>query len=511
MQHLKFSFVLLLAFVLRPEASTANAGGHITADATWSADTILVTDTVWVDSSATLTVNPGTRVAFQGRYGIRVMGRLLAAGTAQDSIVFTAPDTTPNSAGGWTGIRFRDVAPQADTSKIAFCRIEYVRTFGSSLDGYGGGLFIHGTSKVTVLNSTLNSNIAVNGGAGICAWLASPVIKNNTIRNNATTAGTFSFGAGIFCMSASSLIEGNIIRHNQSSREGGGISCQGGAPRIINNLIQNNTAGNEGGGIRCNESSNATIIGNLIRANQAVDGGGVFCNRSPLRIYNNTIVGNSGTNGGGLRSESTMATVKNTIIWGNAGRQIVLGYLGSVRVDHSNVQGGATGTGNIDTLPGFADSASGDFSLLDASPCVNSGAHDTSGLGLPEFDLAGNPRVVGWSVDMGAYECPTATGVEPGLPAGYSLAQNHPNPFNPSTRIQITVPGPGKTARAGLQIYDMGGRLVKRLFEGNLAPGFHGFEWNGLDDRGKPVTSGFYLIKFRAGPIQRVIRCMLMK
>jgi hypothetical protein len=91
--------------LVMPHAASFSAGGHITADATWSTDTVLVTDSIWVDTGVTLTITPGTQVNFQGSYQFKVMGRLLAMGTQQDSIVFTAKDTTANYTGVWSGIR----------------------------------------------------------------------------------------------------------------------------------------------------------------------------------------------------------------------------------------------------------------------------------------------------------------------------------------------------------------------------------------------------------------------
>ncbi|NQU33142.1 MAG: right-handed parallel beta-helix repeat-containing protein [Bacteroidetes bacterium] len=50
------------------------------------------------------------------------------------------------------------------------------------------------------------------------------------------------------------------------------------------------------------------------------------------------------------------------------------------------------------------DALNADWTLLDDSPCVNTGTPDTNGLSLPLDDLAGNPRVFGNRIDMGALE-----------------------------------------------------------------------------------------------------------
>lgn len=52
----------------------------------------------------------------------------------------------------------------------------------------------------------------------------------------------------------------------------------------------------------------------------------------------------------------------------------------------------------------FVDSANGNFQLQPTSPALNAGTPDTTGLMLPLTDLAGNPRIFGDTIDMGAYE-----------------------------------------------------------------------------------------------------------
>lgn len=382
------------------DSTLMRACGIIARDAVWDTDTVTVMCDVTVDSGATLTIAPGTRVIFQGHYKLDVRGRLWAVGTAADTIRFTAADT----ASGWYGIRFEGPAASGDSSRLEYCRIQYGRANGSGTDGYGGGVFVRYYDRLAITRCRISQNSAGMAGGGLAVQLCAPAVCDNLICDNKTTGATFSFGAGIFCQSASPRIAGNVIRNNSSTREGGGISCQGGAPRIVNNLILYNQAGNEGGGIRCNESAAPFIIGNLIRGNQAVDGGGIFSNLSPLKIINSTIVNNRGTNGGGLRSEATTLSIRNTVVWNNAGGQIVMGYQGNVSVEYSAVQGGWTGTGNTGVYPQFADSGSGDYRLAGGSPGINTGAEDTSGLHLPGLDLDGNARVFGGRVDMGAYE-----------------------------------------------------------------------------------------------------------
>jgi Metallo-peptidase family M12B Reprolysin-like/FlgD Ig-like domain len=70
---------------------------------------------------------------------------------------------------------------------------------------------------------------------------------------------------------------------------------------------------------------------------------------------------------------------------------------------------------------------------------------------------------------------------------------NYPNPFNPQTRIDFVLEQAG---RASVRIYDVQGRLVRTLVDGDLAAGAHTRQWRGLNDHGSEVASGVYLALF---------------
>jgi len=81
--------------------------------------------------------------------------------------------------------------------------------------------------------------------------------------------------------------------------------------------------------------------------------------------------------------------------------------------------------------------------------------------------------------------------------AALALHQNVPNPFNPRTTISFTLP----EARAvTLEIYDVSGHLVTRLFDGErFSSGTHTIDWNGLDGAGNAAASGIYLYRLQVG------------
>ncbi len=81
------------------------------------------------------------------------------------------------------------------------------------------------------------------------------------------------------------------------------------------------------------------------------------------------------------------------------------------------------------------------------------------------------------------------------VPLRVALAPNRPNPFNPSTVIPFDLPAAGHVR---LELYDVRGRLVRRLADGAFEAGFHRAVWDGRDDQGRPAASGVYLCALRA-------------
>jgi hypothetical protein len=78
------------------------------------------------------------------------------------------------------------------------------------------------------------------------------------------------------------------------------------------------------------------------------------------------------------------------------------------------------------------------------------------------------------------------------IPTEFTLSQNFPNPFNPSTRIDFKLPRAGQ---ATLMVFDLLGREVKTLVDGVLSAGTHLTVWYGTDDKGNDVAAGVYFYR----------------
>ena len=88
----------------------------------------------------------------------------------------------------------------------------------------------------------------------------------------------------------------------------------------------------------------------------------------------------------------------------------------------------------------------------------------------------------------------------------FSLMQNHPNPFNPSTWFRFELPAP-MTLR--LAVFDIQGRCLRTLIEGRRGAGWHAVQWDGRDDRGRALLSGAYFYRLET-PRARIARQMLL-
>ena len=94
------------------------------------------------------------------------------------------------------------------------------------------------------------------------------------------------------------------------------------------------------------------------------------------------------------------------------------------------------------------------------------------------------------------------------LPEAFTLQQNFPNPFNPSTTIRYGLP---EDASVSLVIYDIRGNTVRTIESGSQVAGWYEHIWNGIDDAGQPVSTGLYLTRFRAGSYSKTIKMLYLK
>ena len=532
------AIIIIFALLIQSAFSQTNiSGGDVSGTWTKAISPYFINGEITIPNDSTLIIEPGVEVIFKGHYKFNVQGRLLAIGTKQDTIHFTAE----NTGTGWHGIRFTDTPNTNDTSKFFYCSFKYGKAnTGINFDRCGGAMMIKQFDKVLIssclFDSNMNSGTAVpQAGPAIYVYNASVTIENSTFSNNSGSLGT-----AIACIGNSKA----IISHNvlfKNSGLGASIAAygSGSSPLISGNIVFNNF-GYYGAGINSEVSSNPRIENNIIFNNRGTYGSGIFCwsNVKPI-IINNTIVNNNGSsNGGGIFcTDASHPMLINNIIYGNTRSKFekMQVYISDKESDpnflYCNIEGGKDGfegagagnnygglyKNNIDADPLLSD----DYQLSDFSPCIGAGIDSVEVEGIwykvSSFCFYGNPRPnpAGSMPDIGACESPLGTpvtGIEEALvnPIEFFLYQNYPNPFNPSTKISWQSPvsslPDGKAGWQTLKVYDVLGSEIATLVDEYKSAGTYEVEFNASN-----LVSGVYYYQLEAGNFLDTKKMLLLR
>jgi len=123
---------------------------------------------------------------------------------------------------------------------------------------------------------------------------------------------------------------------------------------------------------------------------------------------------------------------------------------------------------------------------------------------LPDFQL------VKFMANETVLKSDDVTGMEDteGIPTTYDLSQNYPNPFNPVTTIKYQIP---KAGRVTLTIYNILGQNVIMLVDRVMPAGYYQVQWNGVNQRGVPVSSGIYIFRMQAGTFSDTRKMLFVK
>ncbi|MBI9038235.1 MAG: T9SS type A sorting domain-containing protein [Bacteroidales bacterium] len=447
---------------------------------------MLIDNNIFIDSNELLIITPGTYLEFQAHYRIESKGLIKAVGNIFDSIIFTIADTTffadsSTTKGGWNGINFLNRVNN-DTSIFQYCKFEYGKAVSKSNiydnkdyeNRKGGAIYLNNYSGILVSNCTFYKNLATQEGGGIYSYETSVnIITDNVFTYNKT----YYYGGGIKIDFGHIIyIINNFFQYNTAFYINGAYSGGSGAgiyistafspthPEVYNNKLFNNKSTS----IIHESCKYYTIANNIICNNY----GAAFFNGhsgSYGKFINNTLCNNYREYFSGLFCISNHLQIKNNVIWNNrsiAYDTIQIYLQGAYPViEYNCVQYGYEGEGNIDSLPMFVNPTKGagldyngaeaDWSLLVDSPCINAGTPDTTGLFLPAYDIAGNPRIFDSRIDMGAYECQEPVFIQ-------SPVISH--------KTNIVYPNPGtnlifiktKTKNSYFELIDFTGKIVMK-------------------------------------------------
>jgi hypothetical protein len=307
---------------------------------------------------------------------------------------------------------------------------------GNVTEIFGGGVFA-GNTTLTLTGSTLEGNRAALAGGGVAATGSSSVVslfRSSLLGNNAGQDG-----GGLYVGGGPLTLDGSLVSRNSAGRDGGGLFLDSGAAgaSFTRTDITGNTA-LVGGGLygyesnvtmdRCRLAGNYasgfggavgitnpgiwTVTNTQIDGNQASNNGaGLWINGASVSLKHVTLAANRtfGRGGAAAVAAGTLSVV-SSIVWGNyadTGNNPI--YPATPTVTYSDIQGGYTGTGNINLDPLFVNilpvnstpTAAGDYRLLAGSPCIDQALADGA---VPPTDRDGDPRPQGPAPDMGADE-----------------------------------------------------------------------------------------------------------
>jgi len=94
------------------------------------------------------------------------------------------------------------------------------------------------------------------------------------------------------------------------------------------------------------------------------------------------------------------------------------------------------------------------------------------------------------------------------LPKNYTLHENYPNPFNPTTTLRFDLP---EVNDITLTIYNMLGQKVKTFNMQSTPAGYHSVKWNATNDYGDPVGAGVYLYQLQTKDFVKTRKMVLLK
>ncbi len=398
--------ILLLAALVAAEPIFAQTevGGALAGDTSWTVagSPYIVTQDVSVAAGLTLTIEPGADVQLYSTASIIVYGQLLAEGNAANPITFSNhPSAAYGNAVQFDGFDSSLVA----TGILTHCTFS---AMGASVPAVNsdyaaltitdcvfsntaGNVMRTDDSRLLLLRNTF---VGVSGG--LYLEESAGLVSSNLVRVSGGGDGINLLNDWRWAGDPTLILEWNTVTAEPGAGDDG-IDLATSSPIIRYNIVTN--IGDKGFSI--GEGSKPTIYSCFI--SDCTLGVAIKDEGEPT-MYNLTIVG-CGT---GVRSyfggyADGHGSLSNSIVW-NCGNCLSVEGSSSLDVGYSDIEvGGAwPGEGNIMSDPLFVDTALVDYRLQAASPCISAGTNMTWMAGA--LDLKGHSRIIGSTVDMGAYE-----------------------------------------------------------------------------------------------------------
>jgi hypothetical protein len=230
----------------------------------------------------------------------------------------------------------------------------------------------------------------------------------------------------------------------------------------------------------------------------------------------------AGGGGGGITAESEPNNSSGTAD-GPMGTGLAVSGAVSTTTDNDYFFFDVSTAGNINISLNIGSAADLDWFLYNSSQVEVARGYTTANPEVGNYNAAAGRyylRVNGYQGATSSYTVtvngglanaiiPAQKGLQAAaaIPAVTALLPNYPNPFRASTTLRFSLREAG---RAMLQVFDVNGRLVRTLVEGQLEAGEHVAEWNGRYDGGAAAPAGFYFYRMTAPGYRQTMKMVML-
>jgi len=338
-----------------------------------------------------------------------------AATNIQDAIDAAYAGGTVVVSNGYyqTGVR---VLYGSMTNRVAVTRPLTMRSVNGAaatfIDGGNVMRCLYLTNGDSITGFALQNGMEING-AGVYCQSADDVLNDCVLTNNSSPADWSSDGGAYGGILNRCVLAGNtasylgggavnatlnfcVISNNARPAYGGGADSS-----TLNNCLVSSNAAAWGAGVENCAVNNSLLIGNV--ANYG-GGAAIWSTLNNCTVVSNTVFSGPGTYGGAGVFDGSL---NNCIVYYNNGPNCSADWSG-ISLNHCCTTPDPGGANDITNEPGFMNLTTGDFHLRSNSPCINSGNNAYAAV---TNDLDGNARIVGGTVDIGAYEYQTPTSI----------------------------------------------------------------------------------------------------
>ena len=439
---------------------------NIMEDTVWDYPVIKILNSILLDDGVSLTIEAGTKVELDEDVSVFVHGNLYIFGEEDNYVRICSRYNSNNRRGRSFNIAFLE--ENNYHAFIYYCKFQNLEPFA--------GAITTNFANIEIENSIFENNISgdmqyypgVNGrGAALYFRNSNAKITNCLFYSNNCLDVSFEdsppSGGAIYFLNDENQYDFEIIGsvfHNNNASLGKSIYCKNNSLSVVNCTFDEIMKP------IYLVDSNFNLINSIIYNEISME-----AENSDLMLSYNDIM-----NG----EESIILDLESSLDW------------------HET---------NISEDPLWVDASNKNYMLSNDSSCIDAGTLQIDEINLPEFDVLGNLRIYNEQIDIGALEWPgTDFSEEDTIPLTAKIS-NYPNPFNPTTTINFSIPS---EERYVLKIYNSKGQLVKNLFDSKLSAGTHSIIWNGKNNKDQLVGSGVYFYKLSDGEETVAVKKMLL-